>query len=83
MRIDTGIGRGGAVLRRSDHAPGLPKRVRLRGGGAAAEGSSSPQTGDYEFEVVTGSAAWREGERFYLTAAQALRAYFETGQGER
>lgn len=29
----------------------------------------------YEFEVVSGNAAYREGERFYLTPAQAQRAY--------
>jgi hypothetical protein len=34
-----------------------------------------PSNGMYEFEVVTGNAAYREGERFYLTAAQAERVY--------
>jgi hypothetical protein len=28
-----------------------------------------------EFEVVSGNAAYREGERFYLTRAKAQRAY--------
>jgi len=28
-----------------------------------------------EFEVVSGNAAYREGERFYLTRAKARRAY--------
>jgi len=29
----------------------------------------------YEFEVVTGNASYREGERFYLTHGEAQRVY--------
>jgi hypothetical protein len=69
-----------AVLRRSALAPGLPKQVCLRGCGALSGGSIPSRDRVYEFEVVTGNAAWREGERFYLTPAQAERAYFSTGR---
>jgi hypothetical protein len=77
MRIDKD-GESGAseVLRRSAHSHPLPKQVRLRAGDALAGGANSPGAGVYEFEVVTGNAAYREGERFYLTPAQAARAYF-------
>jgi hypothetical protein len=30
----------------------------------------------YEFEVIAENAAYKRGERFYLTPAQAKRAYF-------
>jgi hypothetical protein len=30
----------------------------------------------YEFEVIAENAAYRKGERFYLTPSQAKRAYF-------
>jgi hypothetical protein len=75
MRIDRG---GGGMLRRSADAVGLPRQVRLRARDALSGGSIAPGAGVYEFEVVTGNAAWREGERFYLTPAQAERAYFST-----
>jgi hypothetical protein len=51
----------------------LPKNVRFLG--ATQTQIDQPSTGMYEFEVVTGNAAYREGERFYLTPAQARRAY--------
>jgi hypothetical protein len=52
----------------------LPKNVRLVGG---PDMGLAPQDPDklYEFEVLTGNACYREGERFYLTPAQARRAY--------
>lgn len=42
-----------------------------------AERSGASERGGaiYEFEVVTGNAAYRAGERFFLTAGQAQRAY--------
>jgi hypothetical protein len=48
----------------------LPKNVRLVGAARAQEGN-----GLYEFEVVMGNAAYREGEHFYLTPAKAQCAY--------
>jgi hypothetical protein len=54
----------------------LPKNVRFLGEApTVTEDVSRPSTGMCEFEVVTGNAAYREGERFYLTPAQARRAY--------
>lgn len=54
----------------------LPKNVLLLGEAAPLTGDApEPLAGLYEFEVVTGNAAYREGERFYLTQAQAKRAY--------
>lgn len=58
----------------------LPKNVRLVGGPDMIGGPDmglAPQDPDklYEFEVLTGNACYREGERFYLTPAQARRAY--------
>lgn len=53
----------------ADHCAGLgllPRSVRLLGAG---------ETGLCEFEVVNGNAAYREGERFYLSAAKAQKAY--------
>ncbi len=83
MRIDRDGESAAGVFRRSVHSPRLPKQVRLRAreplsGGPGSE--PAPWTGVYEFEVVTGNAAYREGERFYLTPAQAARAYF-SGRG--
>jgi len=46
----------------------LPRSVRLLA--APAEACAF-----CEFEVVSGNAAYREGERFYLTQAKARRAY--------
>jgi hypothetical protein len=51
----------------------LPKNVRFLG--KSPTPFNEPSTGLYEFEVVKGNAAYREGERFYLTPAQAQRAY--------
>jgi hypothetical protein len=54
----------------------LPRSVRFLGEvSAGTEPMSQSANGLYEFEVVTGNAAYREGERFYLTAAQAERVY--------
>jgi hypothetical protein len=56
----------------------LPKHVRLVKG-ASGQGADPPDPNDlYEFEVVTGNASYMEGERFYLTPAQAQRAYFSS-----
>jgi hypothetical protein len=54
----------------------LPKSVRMLGKWPAAP-DGAPEFGApmYEFEVLTGNAAYRAGERFYLTADQAQRAY--------
>ncbi len=57
---------------RSANSVGLPKMVCFLG----QETSHSPSFGVFEFEVVTGNASYREGERFFLTPAQAERAYF-------
>jgi hypothetical protein len=46
----------------------LPRCVRLLAAPAEARAFC-------EFEVVSGNAAYREGERFYLTQAKARRAY--------
>lgn len=53
----------------------LPRSVRLVGPSLQQVTAPPPQAGLYEFEVVSGNAAYREGERFYLTPAQAQRAY--------
>ena len=59
----------------------LPKNVRFLGetprqSDRLLQSLDGLLDGLYEFEVVTGNAAYKEGERFYLTAAQAKRAYF-------
>lgn len=55
----------------------LPKNVRFLGETPRqSDRLLQSLNGFYEFEVVTGNAAYKEGERFYLTAAQAKRAYF-------
>jgi hypothetical protein len=56
----------------------LPKNVRFLGQAPTQADPSS--VGMYEFEVVTGNAAYREGERFYLTPSQAQRVYFVARQ---
>jgi hypothetical protein len=54
----------------------LPKSVRFLGEVPARTACREDQVAAmYEFEVVTGNAAYREGERFYLTPAQAQRVY--------
>ncbi len=54
----------------------LPRSVRFLGASSQQMNAAvRPQAGFYEFEVVSGNAAYREGERFYLTPAQARRAY--------
>ncbi|HUI22557.1 MAG TPA: hypothetical protein VLZ74_16140 [Methylocella sp.] len=54
----------------------LPKQVRLiREVPAKAGNTGQLLTGMYEFEVAMGNAAYQEGERFYLTRAQAQQAY--------
>ncbi len=76
MTIDRGAGalefsEPGASLSR------LPKSVRLLGKQQThgAPELSAAMAAMYEFEVLTGNAAYRAGERFYLTAGQARRAY--------
>jgi len=55
----------------------LPKSVCLRNTPAAQNNiTRRPAIGMYEFEVVTENAAYKKGERFYLTPAQAESAYF-------
>jgi hypothetical protein len=62
----------------------LPKNVRFLGEVLAeADSMSQSSTGMYEFEVVRGNAAYREGEHFYLTPAQAQRVYFSCGANFR
>jgi hypothetical protein len=56
----------------------LPKKVRLVGEAPETGGADDPSNDLYEFEVVMGNASYKEGERFYLTPAQAQRAYFST-----
>lgn len=57
----------------------LPRSVRFLGTSPGRPNDASPAgaraSGLCEFEVVSGNAAYREGERFYLTPAQAQRAY--------
>jgi hypothetical protein len=66
MHIDESVcDEARAVWERKADSIGLPKHVRFLGAGRL-----------YEFEVVAGNASYREGERFYLTPAQARRAYF-------
>jgi len=50
----------------------LPRNVRLVGG--AAQAGDGLDDGLLEFEVLKGNAAYGEGERFFLTPAQARRA---------
>jgi len=72
MPIELGIadfGQLGALLSQ------LPKNVRLVGEPGQGLGTESSDT-LFEFEVVTGNASYKEGERFYLTPAQARRVYF-------
>jgi hypothetical protein len=47
----------------------LPKSVRR------VEREAAFESGLCEFEVVTGNAAYKTGEHFYLTRAQADQAY--------
>jgi hypothetical protein len=67
--------------RRTDLA-GLPKSVRFLGDGARQNALPSVMARAIcEFEVVKGNAAYRQGERFYLTPAQAESAYFSGRRG--
>ncbi len=67
MKIGASDGR--RTYQRRPGASGLPKCVFSHGRKASG--------GDlYEFEVIAGNAAYSEGERFYLTPAQARSAYF-------
>ena len=54
----------------------LPRSVVLRGAPSARDDAPRPATEMYEFEVIAENAAYRKGERFYLTPSQAKRAYF-------
>lgn len=79
--------RGEAILVRDGGELGaflgrLPRSVRFLGASPGRRGEAFRSqsgmhvvAGMYEFEVVSGNAAYREGERFYLTQAQAQRAY--------
>lgn len=51
----------------------LPKSVRLVE--RKARSAAASDAGLCEFEVVTGNAAYKKGEHFYLTQAQADEAY--------
>jgi hypothetical protein len=75
MGLDGGAGarefreQGGSLSR-------LPKNVRFLGKWPAeTDRAPEPSNGMYEFEVVTGNASYREGERFYLTHGEAQRVY--------
>lgn len=73
MTIDKSAGNcAPEFFERSANSVGLPKMVCFLG----PQSSPSPSFGAYEFEVVTGNASYREGERFFLTPAQAERVYF-------
>lgn len=76
MLIELGVANFGepGALEHAAFLGQLPKNVRLVGG---PDISLAPQDQEklYEFEVLTGNACYREGERFYLTPAQARRAY--------
>jgi len=48
----------------------LPRSVRFLG-----QTPARIDAGLCEFEVVSGNAAYKQGEHFYLTQAQARRAY--------
>jgi hypothetical protein len=79
MRITMGLD-GGARTRefreQGASLSRLPKNVRFLGKWPA-ETDCPPEksAGMYEFEVVTGNASYREGERFYLTHGEAQRVY--------
>jgi len=77
MPIDQGARKGVLDFREPDASISrLPKNVRFVGEvPTETDCMPQPSNGMYEFEVVTGNAAYREGERFYLTAAQAERVY--------
>ena len=55
----------------------LPRSVLLRGAPSTRDTAAPRPPADmYEFEVIAENAAYRKGERFYLTPSQAKRAYF-------
>jgi hypothetical protein len=68
------------VLELSEHCVNsnhLPRSVLLRGAPSARDTGAPRLAADmYEFEVIAENAAYRKGERFYLTPSQAERAYF-------
>ena len=71
MDIDKDAGDKGREFReRGDRLSRMPKSVRFLG-----RGPGEMASGMCEFEVVTGNAAYREGERFYLTPGEAQRVY--------
>ena len=77
MDMDQGASKLGSGLQRARrvHKPVAEERSFSRR--SADRNRQDPTVpGMYEFEVVTGNAAYREGERFYLTPAQAQRVYF-------
>ena len=61
----------------------LPKRVRFLGSSVQTDLPTLPARSVYEFEVITGNAAYREGERFYLTPAKANIYFNISAQGRR
>jgi len=52
----------------------LPRIVRFVGPMSVLEAPASPED-LCEFEVLTGNAAYKRGEHFYLKRSKALRAY--------
>ena len=52
----------------------LPRFVRFVGPMSSLEAPASPED-LCEFEVLTGNAAYKQGEHFYLRRSKALRAY--------
>jgi hypothetical protein len=77
MAIAGGAGTWGREFREQGASLSrLPKNVRFLGEVPTKTGCEPQSTTlMYEFEVLTGNAAYREGERFYLTPAQAQRVY--------
>ncbi len=57
-------------------SPHLPRSVFFRGAPFARDENAPLAADMYEFEVIAENAAYKRGERFYLTPAQAKRAYF-------
>lgn len=74
MKIGNGVLELSETCVNSNH---LPRSVLLRGSPSSREdGARRPAADMYEFEVIAENAAYRKGERFYLTPSQAKRAYF-------
>lgn len=56
----------------------LPKSVRFVGPLSSLDAPASPED-LCEFEVLTGNAAYKQGEHFYLRRSRARRAYGDAG----